>query len=159
MKHKKSLSLMNQQQQEKIYVWISLSRAGCLVELFRVTNNWNKWFFRLICLYYRIISDLPNQRHARDSRSEVHLVDPRTLLSRFFLLWADDLFKRRKTIIIKIFMLLFILDSVFSFVFRLNRRLCSYCFVPIFVTFFIKTLGRQYRWCQIIIILQLGIYH
>lgn len=24
---------------------------------------------------------------------------------------------------------------------------------------FIKTLGKQYRWCQIIIILQLGIYH
>lgn len=32
MKHKKSLSLMNQQQQEKSYVWISLSRAWCLVK-------------------------------------------------------------------------------------------------------------------------------
>lgn len=59
------------------------SRAGCLVKailLFRVTNNWNKWFLQLICLHYRIISDLPNKRHARDSRSEVHLVDHALLL-------------------------------------------------------------------------------
>ena len=73
---------------------------------------------------------------------------------------ADDLFKRWKIIIIKIFMLLFILD----FVLILSKIITIFIIFSSFFSlfgfcFFIKTLGKQYRWCQIIISLQLGIYH